>query len=171
MRRPPRLPAMASPGQPFRLGVDVGTSNTTAILRWPDGLCRPLLFDGSPLLPSAVYLQPDGTLLVGRDALRAARLDPARLEPTPKRRRVLRLGDQELDVTAAFVALLDRVRAEAVRVSGSTLDQVVLTHPVDWTPDQVGRLASAAPRAGLVEPARLPAPVAAAAYFVSLRGR
>ena len=39
----------------FRLGVDFGTSSTVAVLSWPDGRAKPLLFDGSPLLPSAVF--------------------------------------------------------------------------------------------------------------------
>src|SRR3954451_19510759 len=43
-----------------RLGVDFGTSNTAAMIHWPDGRARPLLFDGSPLLPSAVYAEPAG---------------------------------------------------------------------------------------------------------------
>ncbi|WP_238019432.1 hypothetical protein KZZ52_11205 [Dactylosporangium sp. AC04546] len=34
----------------IRLGVDFGTSNTAAVLRWPDGTTKPLLFDGSELL-------------------------------------------------------------------------------------------------------------------------
>jgi hypothetical protein len=34
----------------FALGIDLGTSNTVAILRWPDGRVKPLLFDSSPLL-------------------------------------------------------------------------------------------------------------------------
>ncbi|GIL25078.1 hypothetical protein NUM_03330 [Actinocatenispora comari] len=59
----------------FRLGIDYGTSNTVAMLRWPDGRTRPLLFDSSPLLPSAVYLTPEGTLLSGRDAQHSTRLD------------------------------------------------------------------------------------------------
>jgi len=46
----------------FALGVDLGTSHTVAVLRWPDGRTRPLLFDGVPLLPSAVYLDPNGAL-------------------------------------------------------------------------------------------------------------
>ena len=54
---------MPAPG--FALGVDFGTSNTVAMLRWPDGRARPLLIDGSPLLPSAVYADPGGSLLVG----------------------------------------------------------------------------------------------------------
>ena len=36
------------------LGIDFGTSNTVGMLRLTDGRLRPLLFDGSPLLPSAV---------------------------------------------------------------------------------------------------------------------
>src|SRR5262245_19779908 len=100
----------------FRLGIDFGTSHTTAVLRWPDGHVRPLLFDGSPLLPSAVYAEGDGSLLVGRDAVHAARLDPARFEPSPKRRihrDTVTLGDAEVPVTAIIAAVLSRVRDEA----------------------------------------------------------
>ena len=50
------------------LGIDFGTSNTVGMLRLTDGRLRPLLFDGSPLLPSAVYLGTDGRMLIGRDA-------------------------------------------------------------------------------------------------------
>src|SRR5439155_1470712 len=47
---------MAAAG--FALGVDFGTSNTVAMLRWPDGRARPLLVDGSPLQPSSGYADP-----------------------------------------------------------------------------------------------------------------
>ena len=52
----------------YALGIDFGTSNTAAVLGWPDGRTTPLLFDGAPLLPSAVYLDGSGGLLVGADA-------------------------------------------------------------------------------------------------------
>ena len=61
------------PTSGFALGVDFGTSNTVAVLRSPDGRARSLLVDGSPLLPSAVYADPGGNLLVGRDAIHSAR--------------------------------------------------------------------------------------------------
>ncbi|HEY1174868.1 MAG TPA: Hsp70 family protein, partial [Phytomonospora sp.] len=87
------------------LGVDFGTSHTVAVFRRDDGTPSPLLFDGSPLLPSAVCAEPDGTLLTGRDAVHSARLRPERFEPNPKRRvddgSVL-LGDTEIPVTALF---------------------------------------------------------------------
>ncbi|MEK8105673.1 hypothetical protein NKG94_11950 [Micromonospora sp. M12] len=77
---------MAGQDEGFALGVDVGTSNTVAVLRWPDGRTRPLLMDGQPLSPSAVYADPDGTLHTGWDARRLAQSDPARFEANPKRR-------------------------------------------------------------------------------------
>ena len=51
------------------------------MLRWPDGRVRPLLFDASPLLPSAVYAPSSGALVVGADALRHARFDPPAWNP------------------------------------------------------------------------------------------
>src|ERR671939_63657 len=87
------------------LAIDFGTSNTVAMLRAPDGRMRPLLFGGAPLLPSAVYLDADGKILVGEDAEHSARLDPSRFEPNPKRRiddGQVFLGDAELPVPRVF---------------------------------------------------------------------
>jgi hypothetical protein len=53
-----------------RLGVDFGTSHTVAVLCWPDGRTRPLLFDGTPQLSSAVFAAVDGRLRSGRAVLR-----------------------------------------------------------------------------------------------------
>src|SRR3982750_421997 len=97
---------MPAPG--FALGVDFGTSNTVAMLRWPDGRARPLLIDGSPLMPSAVYADPNGHLLGGRDAVHSARLDPGRYEPNPKRRiddQNVLLGERELPVVDLLAAV------------------------------------------------------------------
>ncbi|MFD0581655.1 hypothetical protein [Dactylosporangium darangshiense] len=61
-------------GIAWRLGVDYGSSHTVAVLSRPGGETpRPLTFDGSPLLSSAIYAEPDGTLLTGQDAHAAAR--------------------------------------------------------------------------------------------------
>ena len=59
------------PAGAFALAVDLGTSNTVAVLRWPDGRTRPILFDGQPLLPSGVYVDPYGRPHVGYQALTA----------------------------------------------------------------------------------------------------
>lgn len=45
------------------LGIDFGTSRTVAMLRRDDGDPTSVLFDGSPLLPSAVFAPSDGGVL------------------------------------------------------------------------------------------------------------
>ena len=104
----------------FRLGVDYGTSHTVAVLAWPDGRTRPLLFDGSTLLPSAVAADGDGGLLTGAEALRAARVAPASAEPNPKRRITdgdVLLGERSYPVASLIAATLRTVAEEAARAS------------------------------------------------------
>jgi hypothetical protein len=154
----------------FWLGIDYGTSNTVAMLRWPDGRVRPLLFDGVPVLPSAVFVEADGRLLVGRDAERSARLDPARFEPNPKRR----IDDGDLLLGGAGIAVVDliagalrRVADESARGTGGARPSVVLTHPASWAGVRRGVLIEAAERAGLGTPLLVPEPVAAARYYAT----
>src|SRR4051794_8729151 len=156
----------------YALGIDLGTSHTVAMLRWPDGRVKPLLFDSSPLLPSAVYAPPgDGDLIVGRDALQHARFAPGRLEPNPKRRidevQVL-LGEREVAVTALLAALLRHVNAEAHRVAGGARPAVAIAHPAGWGPVRRLVLADAAEAAGLGTVTFVPEPVAAAHFFTAV---
>ena len=70
-----------------------------------------MLFDGSELLPSAVCADADGGLVVGRDAERLARADPAAYEPCPKRRvddGTVLLGGNPVEVRDALAAVLAR---------------------------------------------------------------
>ncbi|MDT4988996.1 MAG: hypothetical protein QOI74_3090 [Micromonosporaceae bacterium] len=163
---------MPAPGT--HLGVDFGTSNTVAVLRWPDGRVRPLLFDGSPLLPSAVYAEPAGGLVVGRDAVHSARLDPGRFEPNPKRRiddTVLLLGDREVPLVEVVTAVLCRVDEELRRTAGPGPVQSTFTCPASWGATRRLVLADAARAAGFSEIRLVPEPVAAATYFTRVLGR
>ncbi|WP_433216022.1 Hsp70 family protein [Dactylosporangium sp. CS-047395] len=152
------------------LGVDFGTSHTVAVARWPDGRARPLLFDGSPLLPSAVTLEEQG-LVVGRDAVHAARRAPERFEPNPKRRiddgSVL-LGARTVAVPDMVTAVLRRVVDEFARTAGGAPDAVTVTHPAGWATTRRTTLQEAVRRAGLPGAVLVPEPVAAATYFVSV---
>jgi Ethanolamine utilization protein EutJ (predicted chaperonin) len=156
----------------FQLGIDYGTSHTVAVLRWPDGRARPLLFDGSPLLPSAVYVEAD-TIVVGRDAVQSARLEPARFEPNPKRRiddYVEWLGNREVPVTELIGAALRRVAGEARRTSGGIPADVTLTCPAGWAAPRRQVLADAAASAGLDGVRLVAEPTAAAVYFAEVLG-
>jgi Hsp70 protein len=158
------------------LSVDLGTSNTVAVLSAHGRPPRVVDVDGSSMMPSAVFAAEDGTLVVGREAERRARLAPARYEPNPKRRvdeGTLLLGDTVVQVTAALAAVLGKVAAETTRqLSGARPDEVRLTHPAQWGPARRNILLTAARQAGLGTGLQLvPEPVAAAAHFASFTGR
>jgi actin-like ATPase involved in cell morphogenesis len=157
----------------YLLGVDFGTSHTVAVLRWPDGRTRPLLFDGSPLLSSAVFAAPGGTILVGRDALLAGRVQPERLEPHPKRcvdHGRLLLGEPGgVPVELLIEAVLLRVAAEATRIAGGRLGHAVLCCPADWGAVRRRTLVAAASRV-LPRVSVVAEPIAAASHFVAAAG-
>jgi hypothetical protein len=140
------------------------------VLGWPDGRRRPLHFDASELLPSAVYAADDGSLATGADALRAGRNDPGRLEPNPKRRvddgEVL-LGTNAVPVTTLAAATFQTVLSEALRVAGEPLSEVTVTYPAGWGRPRREVLSRAVRQAGFTSVLLVPEPVAAATYFVS----
>jgi molecular chaperone HscA len=158
------------------LGVDLGTSHTVAMLRRSDGRVRPLLFDGQPLLPSAVYLDTTGRLHVGRDAIRLGYAEPARLEPHPKRHidaATVLLGGTEVPVTDLLAALLSAVAREAVATVGH-LPPAVVTYPASWGTQRREVLATALAEAGwppTTETRMVMEPIAAARYFVEVLRR
>lgn len=158
------------------LSVDLGTSNTVAVLSAHGRGPRVVEVDGSATMPSAVFADEDGTLMVGRDAERRARLDPTRFEPNPKRRvdeQTLLLGDDVIPVNEALAAVLRRVLEETARqLGGEQPDEVRLTHPAQWGPVRRNVLLSAARLAGGSGSLSLvPEPVAAAAHFASFPGK
>jgi actin-like ATPase involved in cell morphogenesis len=158
------------------LSVDLGTSNTVAVLSAHGRPPRVIEVDGSATMPSALFADDDGNLVVGRDAERRARLDPARFEPNPKRRvdeGTLLLGDVVVPVTEALGAVLRRVIDETSRqLGGAKPDEVRLTHPAQWGPVRRNVLLAAARLAGMgTNLVLVPEPVAAAAHFASFPGQ
>ncbi|MEU5565109.1 Hsp70 family protein [Micromonospora musae] len=177
---------MAGQHEGFALGVDLGTSNTVAVLRWPDGRTRPLLVDGQPIMPSGVYADPDGGLHSGLDARRLAQADPARYEPNPKRRVdevSVRLGERDLLPAELLGAVLHAVGRAAVEAAGF-LPPAVLTAPATWDDARRQVLGDALLRAGWPQVAEhtlagptppgtrlLREPVAAARYYTEVLRR
>jgi hypothetical protein len=153
---------------PVAVGIDLGTTNTVAVLRLAEGRCRPILFDGAPLMPSAVYLDPSGTLVAGRDAELLAAIEPSRFEPNPKRRvddASVLLGDHEVPVRDLLAAVL-RTVARGTLEAAPALPPAVLTHPASWGQRRRTLLAEAAALAGWPYVRLMPEPVAAGQYLV-----
>ncbi|WP_410656573.1 type VII secretion-associated protein [Amycolatopsis sp. lyj-112] len=153
-----------------RVAVDFGTSSTCVVASINGREPQVVVVDGQPLMSSAVYAAPDGTLFVGQEAERQAAVDPSRYEPNPKRRideGDLLLGDNVLRVTDVVNAVLKRAVTEARRLAGDAeVELLVLTHPADWGATRTRLLRQAA--AGLArQVALVPEPVAAAVYHAA----
>jgi molecular chaperone DnaK len=153
----------------LRVAVDFGTSSTCIAVSARGREPQVVVVDGAPLMSSAVYAAPDGTLFVGQEADRQAAVDPSRYEPHPKRRidePELLLGTSVFKVRDVIRAVLSRAVAEAQRVGGGSVDQLVLTHPADWGGIRTRVLRQAgnglAARIALV-----PEPVAAAVFYTA----
>ncbi|MGH3951467.1 MAG: type VII secretion-associated protein [Pseudonocardiaceae bacterium] len=152
------------------VAVDFGTSSTCVVASLHGREPQVVVIDGSPLLPSAVYAAPDGTLFVGNEAERQAAVDPSRYEPHPKRRideGELLLGDRVLPVRDVAHAVLRRAVVEARRFAGGAdIGLLVLTHPADWGVVRSRVLRQAA--GGLAREVTLvPEPVAAAVFHAA----
>ncbi|MFS8101550.1 type VII secretion-associated protein [Lentzea alba] len=151
----------------LHVAVDFGTSSTCVAVSAHGREPQVVVFDGQPLVPSAVFAAADGTLFVGQEAERQAAVDPARYEPHPKRRvdeGELLLGSSVLPVVDVVRAVLTRAVGEARRVGGGApVDLLVLTHPADWGTVRTRVLIQAARGLGR-ELVLVPEPVAAAVF-------
>lgn len=156
------------------LAIDFGTSYTTVAVA-ENGRIDLIEIDGVRAVPSGVWLDGRGVLVVGMAAERQARLAPERWERAPKRLlgevAPLLLGGREIPVVEAVAAVLRHVAGEAMRQQGTAPAEVRLTHPARWSGRRLGALQAAASIAGLgipvlaAPPRPLPEPVAAAIYF------
>ena len=68
---------------PKKIGIDLGTTNTVVCYE-ENGRPRYLRFGNEALLPSAVYVNEDGTFSVGGSAIRKGKLRPKRLITSSK---------------------------------------------------------------------------------------
>jgi hypothetical protein len=148
-----------------RLAVDCGSVATVGVLAWPDGSWLPLLFDGQPWLPSAVYVTADRAIVTGEAAWQAATVDAQGFESSPLRHRPgarLVLSGVDVPVMDLVAATLRRVAEEAASVAGGPVGDVRLVVPAEWGPRRTTGLRRAAHRAGLGEATVVLAPVAVA---------
>jgi len=131
----------------WQLTVDLGASRTVASLAQDGAPAQIVQIDGASAVPSAVYLQQDGRLLVGLEAQRRAEHDPARYEPSPTLRipeTNLLLGEHLVPVVDAMAAVLGHIAGEIQQRLGAPPEQVLLSTPAYWGPAQAQALLQAA---------------------------
>jgi hypothetical protein len=155
------------------LSVDYGAATTVAVLVGPDGAWELVRPDGTQQLASAVFLQADGSWLVGGRAWQAGALAPERFEFSPMRwirQEHLVLGGVQVEPVDMIAATLRWVGGAAAAQLGGAPVGVRLVVPAQWGPRRRTALREAARRAGLGQPSLVEAPSAAAGRFVATGG-
>jgi molecular chaperone DnaK (HSP70) len=153
---------------PYVLGIDVGSSHTTAAVCGHDEQVASVLplDEDDATVPSVLYLAGDDAVMIGRDALARGEDDPERLA----RNVVARVGDpiapllggRPLPAEVLLAALASWVVDRAVEVEDAEPDRIVLTHPASWGPHRRAVLDQALRDACLSHVLLLPKPLAAA---------
>ncbi len=166
-----------TPSSSVVLGVDLGTTFTTAALQRPGRDPEMLSLGASGYgVPSVLVLRDDGTFLAGEDAALRAASDPTRVARFFKRQ----LGDGSTRIVGGtpFTPqtltshLLRWVLGVASGRLGAPPDRVVLTHPANWGPYRREIFEQAAAMAGVDDLVLCTEPEAAAInYAASAHGR
>ncbi|NUS45255.1 MAG: Hsp70 family protein, partial [Mycobacteriaceae bacterium] len=157
------------------LGVDFGTTTTVAAQLDPmAGAAQPLILSQhGAAMPSAVFVETASRIAVGEHALGCAHLDPSRFYAAPKRlvaltQTTIQVGVEQVPATVIVAAVLRSALAAAQTARGGSQPAgIVLTHPVNWSADQIQVLLDAAQQVGY--PAHLvravPEPLACAQHW------
>ncbi|WP_300267712.1 Hsp70 family protein [Microbacterium sp.] len=154
----------------YSLGVDLGARFAAVAIADDLGTHAAQL---SPLfvVPSAVYLSPDGAMLTGDAALTAGESDPTRLarnfkkrlgDPTP-----FLVADAQSTPEQLMAEQLRQVVAEIAEQRGEPAQSIVLTYPVTWGPYRAEHFTRIAELSGINVRAIITEPVATATFLES----
>jgi len=146
----------------YGVGIDLGTSFTSAAVVGPDG-ARMVPLSRGVVVPSVAYATPEGTLLTGLAAEEAARGGELGRVARGFKRRIgdptpLVLGGTAYSPDALMAAQLRDVLEYLTRMEGSPPETIVLTCPAIWGPyrrehfEEVPRLAGVPASHVLTEP-------------------
>lgn len=152
------------------VGIDLGTTNSE-IAVFMDG--KPVLIsvEGTPLLPSVVGLDEDGSLMVGKKAANQYILHPERTVRSIKRlmgeQTTVNLGDRTFTPVEISAVILRRLKEEAERYLGHPVHRAVITVPAYFSDAQRTATKEAGEVAGFKVERILNEPTAAALCYAS----
>ncbi|MDQ3788462.1 MAG: Hsp70 family protein, partial [Actinomycetota bacterium] len=152
----------------YAVGIDLGTTFTAAAVSTEDGT-RMVALSPDIVVPAVACHTPDGKLLTGTAAMRAATDNPARLAQGFKRRlgdpTPLMLGGAAYSPAALMAAQLRDVLDQVSRAMGGPPDSVVLTCPAIWGPYRREQFAEVPRLAGITDYRLITEPEAAARHY------
>ncbi|MEM4408356.1 MAG: Hsp70 family protein, partial [Candidatus Caldarchaeum sp.] len=150
-------------------GIDLGTTNSAIARMEKKGPKIVKSRYQSDTVPSAVAVGPHGEVLVGEDALKDARLMPARqFKRLMGTNRKIRMADgSEWDPVSLSAEVLKELKASVKRRYDEDLTHVVITVPAMFQQPQCEATYQAARKAGLEAVALLQEPIAAAIAYLN----
>ncbi len=146
-------PVQRNPGQPFVVGIDLGTTySAAAIVRGSVAeVC--VLGTISAQIPTVVVHRGDGEILIGEAAERRAASEPTRTAREFKRRLgdpiPIIVGGTPYGAEALMAEMLEAIVRQVTDREGQAPGVVVLSHPANYTEYKRGLLVEAARLAGL----------------------
>ncbi len=140
------------------LGIDFGTANTAAASMEPGSSPSVVPLAGErTVMPSAVFVESPNTITAGRAVIDAADRNPGGVTPTPKRSvglHAVPINGYDIAPVRLVTAVLGETVNRAIAARTAQLGraespaQLILTHPEDWTPDEIRVLHDAAAALG-----------------------
>ncbi|MCU0270390.1 MAG: Hsp70 family protein [Acidimicrobiales bacterium] len=120
----------------YFLGIDLGTTYTAAAIHRGDASEMVQLGSSATSVPTVVYLDGDGTCLVGEPAARRSLADPSRVAREFKRRigdpTPLLLGGSPVSTESVLSRVLQWVHRAVCERQGEVPQGVAVTHPANW---------------------------------------
>lgn len=160
------------------ISVDIGTSYSSLSILGPEGKAVPVdistgasMFGDKYSLPTAVYADQDGRLLVGQAAMNSRQIAPQNFRMEFKRNLgqnvPILLGEKSFLPEDFYAEIFRHMKAQAEKASNDEIQQVYLTCPASYGRDQKQKLKDAAKAAGLFQPELVDEPTAAAMSYAA----
>lgn len=156
--------------------IDIGTSYSSICILGPDGKARPVdistgasMFGSKYSLPSAVFVDEKGDVLVGQAAMNSRKHKPQNFRMEFKRNLgeeiPILLGDRSFRPEELYTELFRHMKARAEKVSDEPIGKVYLTYPASYGEKRREKLRAAAKAAGLFDLELVDEPTAAAMCY------
>ncbi|MCI2254783.1 Hsp70 family protein [Domibacillus sp. PGB-M46] len=151
------------------IGIDLGTSTSAAAV-YRRGKVESLPIEGKKIMPSVISCKPDGTTLIGHSAKSRLYIDPLNTISSSKRH----MGDEGKTYTVsgrsmtpvdAAKEILSKIKAEAEKYLGESVNDAVITIPAYFTSEQREATKKAGELAGFRVLRLLSEPTAAAIAY------
>lgn len=156
--------------------IDIGTSYSSVCILGPDGKAQPVdigtgtsMFGSKYSLPSAVFVEDGGSILVGQAAMNSRKHKPENFRMEFKRNLgediPILLGSRSFKPEELYTELFLHMKARAEKVSGEPIEKVYLTYPATYGEKRREKLRAAAKAAGMFELELVDEPTAAAMCY------